>query len=226
MTSAEVMRCSQCQAELPGDTKFCGQCGTPIKHLAPRAELRQLSVMFCDLVGSTAIADALDPEDLRDITGEYHAVCSRVIESFGGHIAQYLGDGLLVYFGYPLAHEDDARRAAQAALAILDSIAKLATRIEAQRQVKLAVRVGVHTGPVVVGEVGEGPQRENWALGRTPNIAARVESFARPGTALISDDTFRIVQGYFDCEPLGAHALKGLAEPVEMHRLLGISGAT
>ena len=136
-----------------------------------------------------------------------------------------LGDGLLVYFGYPFAHEDDARRAVQAALGILDGIEQLTARLVTLRKLDLRVRVGVHTGPVVVGSIGDGERRENLALGRTLNLAARVQEFAQPGTVVVSDETFRIARGYFDFEPLGAHDLKGLVEPVVMHRALRVSGA-
>lgn len=217
--------CANCRAELPDGAKFCGHCGAPIKRDERSAELRQLTVLFCDLVGSTALADTLDPEDLRDVTSAYHTACTEVIARFEGHIAQFLGDGLLVYFGYPVAHEDDARRAVQTALGIIESIELLAARLRTERQIELNVRVGIHTGPVVVGEVGEGMRRENLALGRTPNLAARVQAFAHPGTVVVSEETFRIAHGYFEFEALGTHELKGLAEPVGMHRVLGVSGA-
>src|SRR5262245_13756528 len=120
----------------------------------PEAERRQLTVLFCDLVSSTALSRQLDPEDYRAAVRAYQAACAPVIERFDGHIAQYLGDGLLVYFGYPLAHEDDAQRAVRAGLAMLEAMGALAIRLEQQHGVRLAVRVGVHTGPVVVGEMG------------------------------------------------------------------------
>src|SRR5262249_36454801 len=144
----------------------------------PEAERRQLTILFCDLVSSTALSRQLDPEDYRAAVRAYQAACAPVIERFGGHIAQYLGDGLLVYFGYPLAHEDDAQRAVRASLAMIEAIAALATRLEQQHGVRLAIRIGIHTGPVVVGEVGAGGHREQLAMGETPNIAARLESLA------------------------------------------------
>ena len=225
MNGAARHQCANCHEALPDGARFCGRCGAPVRHDVPDAELRQLTVLFCDLVGSTSLADTLDPEDLREVTGAYHTVCTRVIARFEGHVAQYLGDGLLVYFGYPVAHEDDARRAVQTALGIIDGIEKLSIRLRSGRRVELSVRIGIHTGAVVVGEVGQGERRENLALGRTPNLAARVQAFAQPGTAVVSEETFRIVRGYFDFEPLGAHELKGLAEPVVMHRAVRESGA-
>ena len=181
--------------------------------------------MFCDLVDSTVLSDNLDPEDLRDVTTAYHEVCSTAIEQYDGHTAQYLGDGILVYFGYPSAHEDDARRAAQTALAIAKGISDLRVTTESGQNLALQVRIGIHTGPVVVGEVGEGQRKENLALGRTPNVAARIQSFARPGKVLISDETLRLIEGYFETRNVGSHNLKGLSQPVTMHQLMRTSGA-
>jgi class 3 adenylate cyclase len=137
---------------------------------ASDAERRQLTVLFCDLADSTALAGQLDPEDLREVIRAYQATCAAVIQRFDGHIAQYLGDGLLVYFGYPQAHEDDASRAVRAGLAIVESFATLNTRLERDRGISLAVRVGIHTGLVVVGAMGSGGRHEHLALGETPNI--------------------------------------------------------
>lgn len=227
-----MTQCRQCQATNPAGMKFCGQCGAPLVVAVGAAggagggdvaELRQLTVVFCDLVGSTSLSESLDPEDLREVTAAYHDVCAAVIRRHEGHIAQYLGDGVLAYFGYPVAHEDDARRAVRAALEILDGLTRTG---RVARGVTLQARVGVHTGPVVVGEVGGGggARRENLALGKTPNLAARVQGLAAPGTVAVSDDTFRLVRGYFDFAPLGTHDVKGLAEGVTLHRPLRESG--
>ena len=132
------------------------------------AERRQLTVLFCDLVDSTALASQLDPEDLREVVRAYQEACAKVVARFEGHIAQYLGDGLLVYFGYPLAHEDDAQRAVRAGLGIVEALGQLNTRLAQERGVHLAVRLGIHTGLVVVGEVGGGTRQEQLALGRDP----------------------------------------------------------
>src|SRR5262249_40866486 len=140
----------------------------------PDAERRQLTVLFCDLVDSTALASQLDPEDLREVVRAYQAACAEVIQHFDGHIAQYLGDGLLVYFGYPQAHEDDAQRAVRTGLGIVEAMDTLNSRLAQGQGVRLAVRVGIHTGLVVVGEMGGGDQLEQLALGDTPNIAARL----------------------------------------------------
>src|SRR3989442_7035158 len=168
----------------------------------PDAERRQLTVLFCDLVDSTALASQLDPEDLREVVRAYQATCAKVIDRFEGHIAQYLGDGLLVYFGYPLAHEDDAQRAVRAGLGMVEAMGQLNTRLEHERGVHLAVRLGIHTGLVVVGEVGGGTRQEQLALGETPNLAARLQGIAAPNTLVISAATLQLLGGFFACQPL------------------------
>src|SRR5215467_8428415 len=150
------------------------------------AERRHLTVLFCDLVESTKLAGQLDPEDLRDVVRAYQATGAEVIERFEGHIAQYLGDGLLVYFGYPRAHEDDAQRAVRTGLGIVEAMSTLNSRLRQRHDVRLAVRVGIHTGLVVVGEMGGGGRQEQLALGDTPNLAARLQGLAAPDTVVIS----------------------------------------
>ena len=189
------------------------------------AERRQLTVLFCDLVESTTLASQLDPEDLREVIRAYQAGCAEVIQRLEGHVAQYLGDGLLVYFGYPQAHEDDAQRAIRAGREIVETIGTLNTRLEHAKGVRLAVRVGIHTGLVVVGEIGSTGRQEQLALGETPNIAARLQALALPDTVIISDATWRLVQGYFACRNLGQHLLKGVATPLPLYQILGESGA-
>ena len=169
----------------------------------PEAERRQLTVLFCDLVGSTALSAQLDPEDLREVVRAYQDTCAKVIARFDGHIAQYLGDGLLVYFGYPLAHEDDAQRAVRAGLGMLEALEQLNTRLTQERGVQVAARLGIHTGLVVVGEVGGGTRQEQLALGETPNLAARLQGLAAPNTLVISATTFHLLGGFFACQPLG-----------------------
>jgi TOMM system kinase/cyclase fusion protein len=191
----------------------------------PEAERRQLTVMFCDLVDSTALASQLDPEDLRQVIRAYQATCAEVIQRFAGHIAQYLGDGLLVYFGYPQAHEDDAQRAVRTGLAIVQAMGTLNARLVPERGVRLAVRLGIHTGLVVVGEIGEGARQEQLALGETPNVAARLQGLAAPDTVVISAATWRLVRGYFVCQEMGAQALKGVATPVALFQVLHASAA-
>jgi class 3 adenylate cyclase len=199
--------------------------GSPTPPQPSAAERRQLTVLFCDLVDSTALAGRLDPEDLREVVRAYQQACAKVIQRFEGHIAQYLGDGLLVYFGYPQAHEDDAQRAVQTELGMVEAIRTLNTGLEQAQGLRLAVRVGIHTGLVVVGEIGEAGRQEQLALGETPNIAARLQGLAQPDTVVISDRTTRLVEAYFTCQPLGAQDLKGLAQPLQVYRVLHASAA-
>src|SRR6266540_5387146 len=189
------------------------------------AERRQLTVLFCDLVGSTHLSAQLDPEDLREVVRAYQETAAQVIQRYDGHIAQYLGDGLLVYFGYPQAHEDDVQRAVWTGLDIVAAMEQLNTRLEREKAVQLAIRIGIHTGPVVVGEIGGGSRHEHLALGETPNIAARLEGLAAPNTVVISAVVDHIVQGYFVCHDLGTHQLKGISAPFAIYRVLQPSGA-
>jgi class 3 adenylate cyclase len=154
----------------------------PVALASPEAERRRLTVLFCDLVDSTALAGRLDPEDLREVVRAYHQTCAAVIQRFDGYLAQYLGDGVLVYFGYPVAHEDDAQRAVRAGLGILHAIDPLNSRLPLPPGEQVTVRLGIHTGLVVVGEVGEGTRQEPLALGETPNLAARLHGLAAPAS--------------------------------------------
>ena len=188
---------------------------------APDAERRQLTVMFCDLQGSTALSQQLDPEVLRDVIRSYQEVCAGAVSKFDGHIAKYLGDGLLIYFGYPQAHEDDPQRAVRAGLAILQDMNPLNVRLKTDKDLELTVRIGIHTGLVVAGEMGGGDTLEELAIvGETPNIAARIEGAALPNSVVVSDITANLIQGLFLYEPLGPHELKGISEPVELFRVL------
>ena len=192
---------------------------------ASEAERRQLTVLFCDLVDSTTLSRQLDPEDYREVVRAYQATCATVIQRFDGYIAQYLGDGLLVYFGYPQAHEDDAQRAVRAGLEILGALAPLQARLVADKSIRLAARLGIHTGLVVVGAIGVRGRQEQLALGDTPNVAARLQGLAAPDTVVVSDATWRLVQGYFAGHDLGPQTLKGVETPVQVYRVLGTSGA-
>ena len=148
-------------------------------------------MLFCDLADSTRLAGQLDPEDFREVVLAYQATCVEVLQRFDGHVAQYLGDGLLVYFGYPQAHEDDAQRAVRTGLGILEAMGTLPTPLLRDTSVRLAVRVGIHTGLVVVGEMGSGGRHEHLALGDTPNLAARLQGLAEPNTVVISNTNLR-----------------------------------
>jgi class 3 adenylate cyclase len=193
----------------------------PVHHV-PEAERRQLTVLFCDLVSSTQLSGQLDPEDWRAVVRAYQEAAAAVIQRYAGHIAQYLGDGLLVYVGYPAAHEDEARRAVHAGLGMVQAIVTLNTRLAAQYGVELAVRLGIHTGPVVVGQMGGGGRHEHLALGETPNLAARLQALAPANAVVISAVTARLVQNTFALEDFGAHALPGVAEPMAVSRVRGL----
>ncbi len=229
------------ETERPKTESFLPQSPTPSTQSL--AERRQLTVMFCDLVGSTALSEQLDPEDLREVVRAYQETCTAVIRRYEGHLAQHLGDGLLVYFGYPAAHEDDAARAVRASLEIIKTLRQQVPsplRGEGQGEGEkltplqntphpsplpqgargLQVRIGIHTGLVVIGEIGSSEKREILALGETPNIAARVQGIAEPDTVIISAATHRLVQGLFECQDLGAKALKGISTPLSMYQVV------
>lgn len=216
------MTCIACGFVNAAASRFCGGCGSPLK-LAPEAPggRRQITVLMCDLVGSTALSQRLDPEDLRDLLAAYQRVCSEAVKRHEGHIAQYLGDGVLIYFGYPQAHEDDAQRAVRCGLDILAGIAQL-DRAGAG-DARLQVRIGAHTGRVVIGAVGTGARQEQLAQGDTPNIAARVQSLATPDALLVSAGTWRLVQGQFEGDDHGEHVLKGITQPVRVWRVTAAS---
>jgi class 3 adenylate cyclase/predicted ATPase len=187
---------------------------------APEAERRQLTVMFADLVGSTALSARLDPEELRDIIGAYHRRCAEVITGSGGFVAKYLGDGVLAYFGYPQAHEEDAEQAVRAGLALIEAVAKL----HRGSATSLQVRVGIATGLVVVGDLlGEGAAQEQAVIGETPNLAARLQGLAEPNTVVIADSTRRMLGGLFDYRDLGILPVAGIHYPVHVWRVLGAS---
>ena len=188
----------------------------------PQAERRQLTVMFCDLVGSTALSARLDPEDLRAVIGAYHRCVAKVVGRGGGFVAKYMGDGVLAYFGYPRADEHDAERAVRAALKLVESVAGLDT----VAAVRLQVRVGIATGLVVVGDlIGEGASQEQAVVGETPNLAARLQALAEPGAVVIAPSTRRLTGGLFEYADLGAVELKGLGAPVMAARVLRGSAA-
>ncbi len=238
-------KCASCGTENAPGAKFCSECGTnlsgapavsqaappppapeparrPETHIAQDAERRQLSVMFCDLVGSTALSTEMDPEDLRDVLALYQDSCKAEIARYGGFIARYMGDGILVYFGYPQAHEDDAERGVHAGLGIIEAVSALKPR----PGLSLQVRVGLATGLVVAGDiVGEGASEERAVLGETPNLAARLQSLAEPDTIVISPATKRLTGGAFAYADLGEHELKGIAAPVRAWRVIGEGAA-
>lgn len=187
-----------------------------------------MTVMFCDLVDSTPLAQVLDAEDFREVLTEYRRVCLRAVERFGGFTAVYSGDGMTVYFGYPRAHEDDAQRAVHTGLAILDELAELNARLDQLYGIEVQVRIGVHSGVVIAEELGGSASETASQLdvsGEMPHIAARIESIAPHGALVVSDATRELVEGYFETEPLGRRELKGVSRPIGVHRILRATGA-
>ncbi len=223
--------CPNCGFKNPPGFEYCGKCAAPISQTKdvelpsneipiPDAERRQLTVMFCDLVGSTALSERLDPEDMRELMQEYQEACAKVVKRYEGYIAKYLGDGILVYFGYPKAHEDDAHRAVRAGLEIIGAILEWPLP-NIGLQGSLQVRIGVHTGLVVAGEMGIKEKRETMAIvGETPNIAARLQDLAEPNAVIMSSSTHKLVEGYFECTELGPQTLKGLSSPITVYRAI------
>jgi class 3 adenylate cyclase len=199
-------------AELRSDTGPVP--GTAVAALT--AERRQLTVMFCDLVGSTALSARLDPEDLREVIGAYHRCVAKIIADSDGFVSRYMGDGVLVYFGYPQAHEDDAERAVRAGLSAIDAVRRLDVK-----SVRLQTRVGIATGLVVVGDlIGEGSAQEQSVVGETPNLAARLQALAEPDAVVIAAGTRRLIGDLFEYRDLGTVELKGIAAPVPVWQVL------
>ncbi len=176
--------------------------------LQPEAERRQLTVMFCDLVGSTALSARLDPEDMREVLRAYQDACAGVVARYDGYVAKFMGDGVLAYFGWPRGHENDAERAISSGLGVIETVGGIAPA-DGETE-SLAVRIGVATGPVVVGDiVGEGAAQEAAVTGETPNLAARLQEIAKPNTIAIATTTHVLAGGLFAYEALGGQSLKG-----------------
>ena len=227
--------CAACGTLNEPSARFCGQCGMGLvrevqanvfaterppghKPSPQAAERRHLTVMFCDMAGSTALAARLDPEDLREVIRGFQDACVRAIGRFDGFVAKFMGDGVLAYFGYPKAHEDDAERAVRAGLAVVDVVGQLML----PTKVRLEVRVGIATGLVVVGEtLGEGSSQEQVVIGEPPNLAARLQGLAEPNAVVIADGTRQLLGGLFDLQDLGPQFLKGMANPIPSWRVVG-----
>ncbi|HSA81866.1 MAG TPA: adenylate/guanylate cyclase domain-containing protein, partial [Geminicoccaceae bacterium] len=190
------------------------------------AERRQLTVMFCDMVGSTALAARLDPEDFHEVMRRYQESCAEVVARFEGHVGNYIGDGILAYFGYPQAHEDNAVRAVRAGLDTVEAIKRLDRELD-DLGVSINVRVGINTGLVVVGDIGTGEFRDEMAVvGETPNVAARLQGLAEPGTVVVGQRTRRLLEGLFVFEERGPYTVKGLDEPIAVYRVREATGAS
>jgi len=233
--TALPVQCRDCAHSNPASSNFCANCGSrlpgargpalaaaaaPFATAAGAAERRQITVMFCDLVGSTALSAQLDPEDLREVIAAYYREVADTVGRFGGFVAKYMGDGVLVYFGYPQAHEDDAERAVRAGLDLIDAVATLAA------PVSLKTRVGIATGLVVVGDlIGSGEAQERGIVGETPNLAARLQGIAVPDTVVIAEGTRRLLANLFELEELGPLQFKGLDAPVRAWAALRPSAA-
>jgi class 3 adenylate cyclase/predicted ATPase len=235
--SSLPINCRACGHSNYAGSNFCANCGarltskgltavvasTPSPSRSLEAvERRQVTTMFCDLVGSTALSAELDPEDLRALIAAYYREVTAEVEHFGGSVARLIGDGVLVCFGYPAAHEDDAERAVRAGLAVIAAIHKL----KVHPDIALNARIGIATGLVVVSTIGEGQGQDWTVLGDTPNLAARLQTIADPGTVVIAPTTHRLVAEIFACHTLGFQEIKGIASPLEIWQVLGPSHVT
>src|SRR5215469_6076793 len=250
-----MMRCSRCSAENPANAKFCLECGSPLtlaQTATPRQsewayaepERRQLTCLFCDLVDSVGLSEPLDPEELRETLAAYHRVCATVVRRFEGHIHDYSGDGIMVFFGFPSAHEDDTQRAVRSGLGIVEAVEQLNSRVQSEYGIDLHVRIGIDTGLVVAGAlaadegmeataVGVPPNiaarlhalEASTAVGVPPNIAARLQALAVPVSVVISAAAYRLIAGYFDCRELGFHTVRGISQPMAIYQVLHESGA-
>jgi class 3 adenylate cyclase/tetratricopeptide (TPR) repeat protein len=226
--------CVGCGHSSGAGAQFCSACGRSLAQGAAAVESsepatgrlvgerRQLTVLFCDIVGSTELAARLDPEEWHAISAGYQRCGAEAVERFGGYVAKFQGDGFLTYFGYPLAHDDGPERATRAGIAILDALVPLNERLEKQHGARLAVRVGIHTGDVVIGEGGG---KDADVFGEAVHLAARVQQLAGPNEVLVTETTCRLVSGLFVMDERGTHALRGIPKPVTLYRVLQPSGA-
>jgi len=231
---AAVARCTSCGVALDPSFRFCPECGQPVRAVQGDGRVQRLglgerklvTVLFCDIVGSTALAEKLDPEEYRDLLDQYFESVLGQINWLDGYTTQLAGDGVLALFGAPIAHEDAPQRAVRAGLAIRDAVAALSERLTRERGVELRVRIGIHTGPVVVGVLGDSRSMNYTAVGDTTNLGARLESLAEPGMVLISEATRRLVLGMFEMRLVGSFQVRGKAEPVVAYEVLSVCEAS
>jgi len=242
------LSCPRCAAAVPGDARFCMNCGQPLgsgdsddsarqDRLAAAApaplvekmrtakltgERKPVTALFADVVGSTTLAEQMDPEDWTQIINEAFDLMSKAVYRYEGTIAQLQGDAMLAFFGAPIAHEDDPDRAIRAALDMVSEVAEFARQLKQERGIEFQIRAGINTGPVIVGNVGSDLRYEYTALGDAVNVAARVQTSAEPGTVVVATNTHRFVTDAFDFEDLGQVGLKGKAEPVQLYRVIGL----
>jgi len=217
--------CSECRTPLHAGARYCTACGHEAAPFSTQNERRQLTILFCDVVGSTELSERLDPEDLRDLLTSYQRVCRDAVGRYEGHISQFLGDGIMSYFGYPVAHEDDAVRAVGAAFRILEGVKLVNQGIGKRLRAEIHVRVGIHMGIAVVGEIGPGGSHDRLAVGETVNLAARIQSSADEDTVVVSATTARLLHGHFELQPLEVRTLKGFSRPIELFRVVRPTGA-
>jgi len=227
-----IITCPGCGTDNAQNSNFCAQCGSKLLQSPetdtitnelkkPAAERKQITVMFCDLVGSTALSEKLDPEEYRDILRTYQDISTEIIDGVNGFIAQHLGDGLLVYFGYPVSYEDNAERAVRAGLGIIDGLKNEQFTVGSDRKITLSVRIGIHTGLVVVDEIGSPSRSEQLALGDVPNISARIQSIGKNNKVTISGSTYKLIENKYDFTDLGEHKLKGIDTPIKLFQIKG-----
>src|SRR3954454_16455633 len=209
--------CPQCEFENPEGARFCAGCGKPLEAPAPAREVRKtVTVVFCDVTGSTALGEQLDPESLRHVMARYFEAMRTVIERHGGTVEKFIGDAVMAVFGVPIVHEDDALRAARAASEMRDALAGLNEELERDYGTRLEARIGVNTGEVVTGT------EERLATGDAVNVAARLEQAAKPGDVLLGEDTYRLVRDGVEAEPAGPLEAKGKSEPLAAYRLVSV----
>jgi class 3 adenylate cyclase len=210
--------CPVCSAPVTPGARFCAACGNALEKGSDESERRQLTVLFCDIIDAADLSERLDPEDWHDLLTSHHDACREVVGLYGGIVSQFLGDGIMAYFGYPTAHDDDAVRAVRAALAVIEDLRHVNRGLGKRLGAELHVRCGLHTGLAVVGEAGATGDR--LAIGKSINLAARIQAFAEVDTVVVSDATAELCAGQFELESLSAQNLRGFSQAVELFRVL------